>query len=302
MRYLLATTIALNGFAGPALAATTFDNGLANELAGQHGQVIVTNGTTLLTLAGSSATGGNGEPGLTLDEDSRVTLENTVIQGGRNDFGILGDTGTLRVISGDVIGGDAGTGFAARAGEGIFATFTDVTIEGGTVTGGNGADSGFGSSLQGAAAFSLSSGSFQISGGSFSAGTTTGGFGPLAVVAINQSNGSISGGTFNGDADANVLNLTGSFDPDADVQAMISISGGTFPAGGDWTILGNIVVNVFGSDLDITDNNLTGTLADGTPLDVELNLSSGGTVNLVPEPTSLALLGLGGLLVARRRA
>jgi len=56
-----------------------------------------------------------------------------------------------------------------------------------------------------------------------------------------------------------------------------------------------------GTNLTINNDTLTGTLADGSDLNVLLNLYNSGTVNFVPEPSSVALLNLGALAILRCR-
>jgi hypothetical protein len=67
--------------------------------------------------------------------------------------------------------------------------------------------------------------------------------------------------------------------------SVLSGNGGTF-AIGEWTVGG---VNSLETGDDVTEADLI------------VELTTPGTHSFVPEPTSLALLGLGGLLVARRR-
>ncbi|MEM6258401.1 MAG: PEP-CTERM sorting domain-containing protein [Planctomycetota bacterium] len=332
MRHFLTTLLALTALAVPATAATVFDNGTGNFLIGPNDAVIVTNATTLVTVNGSSAIGGDDETGIRLNQNSRATIVNgTTVQGGTNRNGISTIDSTLQVFGGDITGGLAGSGLFDMAFPGIGATSSQITIDGGiitggrsgtqsfdqaaaglaarlsdlivrggTINGGDGADTTSSADRRGGTAVSLEGGSFDISGGVFNLGTSinVSAGSRNSLMRIDRASGSISGGTFNGDADTRLLTLTGGFDP-SDPFEIIDISGGTFATGGDWEIGGNVVVNVIGTDLDITSNNLTGFLADGSPLDVDLQLFGGGTIT-IPEPTSLALLALGGLLVSRR--
>jgi len=50
-----------------------------------------------------------------------------------------------------------------------------------------------------------------------------------------------------------------------------------------------------------TSGLLTGTLLDGTPLNNEFQITGSATMTLVPEPSSLLLLGLGALMLRRKR-
>ena len=51
-----------------------------------------------------------------------------------------------------------------------------------------------------------------------------------------------------------------------------------------------------------TYGTLTGTLADGTTLHCAVDISDSGEVAIIPEPVSIALLGLGSLILRRRKA
>jgi hypothetical protein len=88
----------------------------------------------------------------------------------------------------------------------------------------------------------------------------------------------------------------------------LNVFGGLFDAGSNWSV--GIGANVYGHELRLTGNRLTGFLADGNYLDVLLGGCSGVTCGLnlietrpvsVPEPRSLALLSVGVLLLMMTR-
>ena len=90
--------------------------------------------------------------------------------------------------------------------------------------------------------------------------------------------------------------------------ANMEISGGDF--GGSLFALDSADVAIFGEGfnfpngeiMDIT-GTITGTLADGTVLDLDFGRASTATIRLVPEPSTALLLasGLAALAVGRRR-
>lgn len=83
---------------------------------------------------------------------------------------------------------------------------------------------------------------------------------------------------------------------------------------GEFALLHTAVVNVYGTNLmlepvlgtpDDSDFLLTGVLSDGTAISNGVQIFDSAQLNLiaVPEPSSLALLGIGslGLITVRRR-
>ncbi len=106
--------------------------------------------------------------------------------------------------------------------------------------------------------------------------------------------------------DGGVLNIYGGSIPsylEASGNSTVNVSGGSIDLlhrsfGG--------TLNIDGQNLVLGSHHISGTLADGTPLDagyVEF-FANGGSLNLisVPEPSSVSLIGLGsvGVLAARR--
>ena len=85
-------------------------------------------------------------------------------------------------------------------------------------------------------------------------------------------------------------------------SSTLNVSGGQIAEG--IYAYGDSTVNVFGFDLAITDNVLTGTLADGTPVHLSAVGDGQFVLHAVPEPSTFLLLALGAgvlLLSSRRR-
>jgi hypothetical protein len=94
-------------------------------------------------------------------------------------------------------------------------------------------------------------------------------------------------------------------------SAQVNIYGGDFPGNLPFWAGDTAIITFFGSDFNFpfgdivaTSGILTGTLSDGTPLDVDFVRDPSGTITL-PEPNSLTALGSGvamlALLYRRRR-
>ncbi|OHB71496.1 MAG: hypothetical protein A2V70_16005 [Planctomycetes bacterium RBG_13_63_9] len=130
-----------------------------------------------------------------------------------------------------------------------------------------------------------------------------------SVLAEDSSTVSISAGEFNqlvGASGTSVLNVTGgtigSLEPSgqgiyAEGSAMVNVSGGSLR--GELIAAGSSTLTIIGYDLDLTDEWLTGRLADGTPLAHQAVTIDGGQFVLqnVPEP-SVIVLALTGILAA----
>jgi hypothetical protein len=113
--------------------------------------------------------------------------------------------------------------------------------------------------------------------------------------------GFISGGAIDGNLRLRGAGGSGAFD----------ILGGQFGAGNAnplWWLGGGQILNVHGSDLVFANGRLTGSLLDGSNINVGVTFSQlfTGQLNLynVPEPGTLALFGVGllGAFAARRKA
>jgi hypothetical protein len=89
----------------------------------------------------------------------------------------------------------------------------------------------------------------------------------------------------------------------AEDETIVNLHGGSIA--GEISAVGSATIHVWGYDLDLTDNLLTGTLADGTPLNHEALTGDNGQIFLhqIPEPAVLLTLlsaALAGLLIIRR--
>lgn len=127
------------------------------------------------------------------------------------------------------------------------------------------------------------------------------------ISARDQSVVTISGGVIQNDDgtslwvrnSATVSILGGRFGRNLYVwdSGQLNLSGGTFSSG-RLTVQPEASVDVYGYDLLLADNLLTGTWADGTPLSLPVWQDPGATVTLhnIPEPGTL--VGLMGLAVA----
>jgi hypothetical protein len=89
--------------------------------------------------------------------------------------------------------------------------------------------------------------------------------------------------------------------------ADLTIFGGNFNAGAlyanaDSTITIHGTFNyAYGTLTEINDSaNLVGVLSNGDPIDVNLSINDNGTFILVPEPTTLLLLGLGAIAFRKK--
>ena len=129
----------------------------------------------------------------------------------------------------------------------------------------------------------------------------------FSVVALNFSGGKVREAIEVDDAA--VVNLFG-----GEIVGGLEASGELNVFGGsiqnDLLALANAVVTIFGNgfnlpfgDITATSGTLTGTLADGAPLNVNFGRASTATITLVPEPPEFVLLvaGAGFLWVLYRR-
>ena len=128
-----------------------------------------------------------------------------------------------------------------------------------------------------------------ITGGSIGWGTYNSGADSWGLYSFGDSQSTISGGTMHGDTHAannSIITFSGS---------NFAVDGQPFGYGELTSILGGTV-----NDYEPT-RHLTGTLANGDPIDNHFYVHQDASIILVPEPTTLLLLGLGGLMLRRKR-
>ncbi len=154
--------------------------------------------------------------------------------------------------------------------------------------------------LQGASAGA--SGTLNILGGTV-----------MGVVAARQTSElNIYGGALTSDLwiqDSSTANIEGGFLNDVIVYGgVLNLKGGTI--NGHLATTQPTEINVYGLNLDLNSSGgalgqgvLTGTWADGSDFSIDLVDNSASYMNLhiIPEPATLFLFGLGGLLLRRKR-
>ncbi|MEL0585968.1 MAG: PEP-CTERM sorting domain-containing protein [Candidatus Thiodiazotropha sp. (ex. Lucinoma kazani)] len=245
-----------------------------------------------------------------------VSVSGGEIKGGNGgQTGGDGISGRFDIVNIDMTGGviQGGTG-GNEGGHGIGVPDTTIgTISGGEIIGGNGGQTG-GHALLSNADYDL-----NITGGEFQGGNggVTGGD-ALRLNSLDFGTATISGGSFDAGVglfdDGWLLYLTG-------FNGIVDITGGMFGyenIGNGFGIF-NSHVNVYGWDLSIADDLLTGFLMDGSWIETPVSLtlaslpSALGTISLfniphppsssVPEPSTLLLMaaGLAGLGIAKRK-
>jgi hypothetical protein len=214
---------------------------------------------------------------------------NLVVAGGSFSQGtsenIVKDAGTTVTVS-------AGSASFSLAGGDYALGGSSLNISGGTTDIGPNAGDTSGRSLI------LNSGSFAMSGGILNVSNE---FKPLGATA------SISGGTLNArlisfDSVDTVLEFSG-----GNINLAVATFQGVFSGGNGHIDFTDTDATLFitGGDQATADSLLNGRLRangviDANQFDVSVD-GSGVSISLVPEPGSLALLAIGGLLIARRR-
>ena len=239
--------------------------------------------TSILTLSGTgeinAVTGSpGGQPGgnatgVVLNQNSQLLLSGGSINVSTSDGGaatgvVLNDTAQLTITGGNVRATTSGGG----ASNTLLAN-DDSNIE---ISGGNFAFESFTAN---------DSANIAVSGGSFSSGRFTA----------------------NGDSTISFFGASNSFAVfTANEMSDILISGGIVSPGstfsGTLNALDDATIRLRGSDIIFDpDGTVTGNFSDGTAFDFNIQTTGQGTIVAVPEPSSLAVLTLAGVVVGFRR-
>jgi hypothetical protein len=212
------------------------------------------------------------DPGTTLD-----LLPGGVLEGGSLP---------IQVEFGAELNVEGGTSNGGYMGTGIWNDEAIVNIFSGTVTASGGVSYGVWNS----------DGTVTISGGNISVGSATStdvwnGGGTITIAGGNFSTASQSTGIWQSGGTVSIFG--GNFSFPSTSYGIETLGGTTDIYGSNFDFpLGRIPVN---------SGTLTGVLANGTPIDVPFN-QNGGSIVLIPEPTSVSLCLAGGIcLMARRR-
>jgi hypothetical protein len=143
----------------------------------------------------------------------------------------------------------------------------------------------------------------NISGGNVLGATATG------YATLNISGGSVGGSVRVGDF--SMMNMTGGEMSLLNVseKAVVNLSGGIISEGiGSRSFEPDVTINFYGYDLVKTSSGgkygygqVYGFYMDGSEFSVDLGEISQTSINLIPEPSTILLLGLGGLVVRTRK-
>ncbi|WP_316368352.1 PEP-CTERM sorting domain-containing protein [Candidatus Thiodiazotropha sp. CDECU1] len=280
------------------------------ERASGHGQGAVSGARRVevadnarLIGADNATNGGNGIDNTSSGAQIASIQGGEVIGGEGGQSGGNGIDGWIEVVGLDISGGTIQGGNGINLGGHGVTTFGTIsgTISGGTIIGGSGVTGGDAvTSQQGL--------NLDISGGGLLGGDG-GMYGGNAITTryshdSGNTNSTISGGYFDAGAglidDGWLLHLTG--------FGHFDITGGLFGynnSGNGFGIFNNAVVDVYGWDLELNNDLLTGYLLDGSWIETSVTLAYNefapqGTLNLinrenfnVPEPGTLLLLMIG---------
>ncbi|MES9971037.1 MAG: PEP-CTERM sorting domain-containing protein [Candidatus Thiodiazotropha sp.] len=260
-------------------------------------------GNARLIGADNSTNGGNAIDNTSSGAQLASIHGGEIIGGDGGQSGGNGIDGWIEAIALDISGGSVKGGEGINlGGHGItaFGTISGL-ISGGTISGGGGVTGGD-------AVTSQEGINLDISGGTLRGGNG-GMYGGNALTTRYSQNGgtansTISGGYFDAGAglidDGWLLHLTG--------PGRFDITGGLFGynnIGKGFGIFNNAIVDVYGWNLELNDDLLTGYLSDGSWIETKVSLAYNeyaptGTLNLinrenfnVPEPGTLLLLMIG---------
>ena len=230
---------------------------------------------------------GSGAVGIYSQEASSISIYGGTIAGG-SGYGILADNSNLNINGGNIKGGSGDYSM------GIVTGNSTTNIHGGNITGGSGKWS------YGIATYNST---MNIYGGNITGGS--GGqwdYGAKISIGsvVNIYGGGISGGLIGIEADR---------------SSVVNWYGGNISAGTEKWATGIVAfedsrINIFGSDFNYgfgsisnTSGILTGTLSDGTAINIKFEQDYAGQIILstIPEPASIAILTLGGLAILKRR-
>lgn len=222
-------------------------------------------GGTLIVAAGGSVTAGPatglGSSAVTLDsgavEVQGGSVTGGVVTGGSGSDAVAINAGTFTMTAGAVTGGQGIIG-----GAGISTNGGDLTISGGTVTGGPGTGGAGGPSLR------LEGATLVVNGGTFDCGA--GLSGPSNAFTLQDATVKLYAGTFSPSGGTSLI-LVG--------ESRVDVYGGTF--GGPWELHGSCTLRVHGTGLVLGRTHLTGTLSDGTPINVAVTAGASAQIKLV---------------------
>jgi hypothetical protein len=282
----------------PALAAISFSDGATHDIT-----TVITSDVTI-TNSGSSVTTVNVLPGGAIVGEAGDTVPNAVeltsgqlnltggsITGGNIPAGpnlgfadgiAVEQSGQLNFFSGTIMGGSLdGTSGIADA---VLVRGGLLTMSGGEISGGGGSGGGISNAV-----IVNSSGVANIFGGTISCHTS---FQDAIVDGGGTVNiyGGIMDGNITSSSSASRVNIFG-----GDIQGSLEPDA----PGGVITVAGNSFNFPFGS-ISTTSGRLTGTLADGTPINAAFSRAGGGQIILIPEPGSIGMVVLAPFIFFRR--
>jgi hypothetical protein len=199
---------------------------------------------------------------------------------------IVMESGTLLIRAGAVVAADATDDAVGAAG---IVSCGISTVEGGAVSGGAGRDGGD--------ALVVAAGALTMTGGAATGGRGTRGVGGMALRITGGGPFLITGGTLSGGpgaggrpvalalGDATLDIRGGTFGPAEGLALLLGenatavVRGGTFLGG--WGLAHRGKVTVHGSGLQVSRGRLTGTLADGSLIDIPVSVGDRSSISFV---------------------